>query len=77
MKNLIFENEVAILWHHVGETVFRGCQCFKYCNCNEMFKPLKYDYYTVFRKNKRTTNHETLEEAIIRFNFITDLCTIQ
>jgi hypothetical protein len=40
------------------------------CSCNEDFKPAKYDYYTVKRKNKKTTNHQTLEDANVRWDFV-------
>lgn len=72
-KKIIKENENNIMYHHTGTTRFTGCQCFKDCSCNEDFKPAKYDYYTVLRKGKKTTNHQTLEEANVRFEFVCNL----
>lgn len=70
---IIKENELNVMHHNTGTTSFRGCQCFRDCSCKEDFKPVKYDYYTVKRKNKKTTIHHTLEEANIRWDFINAL----
>lgn len=69
-KEIIKENELNVMYHHTGITRFTGCQCFGDCSCNEDFKPAKYDYYTVKRKNKKTTNHQTLEAANVRWDFV-------
>lgn len=74
-KELIDKDIKYELYHHTGYTVFRGCQCFKDCNCNKDFKPEYYDYYTVkklFNKIK-TTNHKTLEDAVKRIDFLLSL----
>jgi hypothetical protein len=72
-RTIIKQNELNIMYHNVGITTFNGCQCFKDCFCSEDFKPMKYNYYTVQRKNKKTTRHETLEDANIRWDFV---CTL-
>jgi len=69
-KEIIKENELNVMYHHTGITRFTGCQCFGDCSCNEDFKPSKYDYYTVKRKNKKTTTHQTLEDANVRWDFV-------
>jgi hypothetical protein len=72
-KKVIKENKLNIMYHHTGITRFTGCQCIKDCTCNEDFTPAKYDYYTVKRKNKKTTYHQTLDEANIRWDFVNTL----
>ena len=72
-KAIIKENDKNIMYHHTGITKFTGCQCIKDCTCNEDFMPSKYDYYTVNRKNKKTTAHNTLQEAEERWNLVMSL----
>lgn len=69
-KEIIKENELNVMYHHTGTTRFAGCQCFRDCSCNEDFTPAYYDYYTVKRKSKKTTNHRTLEDANVRWAFV-------
>lgn len=75
MKTIIEENKDYTLYHHTGKTRFRGCQCFKDCNCNKDFISENYDYYTVKKRfNKpKTTRHNTLEEAKKRIDFLNTL----
>lgn len=75
-RKIIKENEFNVMYHHIGVTRFTGCQCYRDCTCNEDFKPANYDYYTVVRKNKKTTNHQTLEDANTRWDFLSSLKTI-
>ena len=72
-KKIIKENELNAMYHHTGMTRFRGCQCFRDCSCREDFKSEHYDYYTVVRKNKKTTNHHSEEDANIRWDFVSAL----
>ena len=72
-KKIIKENELNIMYHHTGMSTRGGCQCFKDCSCYEDFKPAPYDYYTVKRKNKKTTFHQTLEGALERWEFVLTL----
>ena len=72
-KEIIKENELNVMYHHTGVTKFTGCQCLGDCSCNEDFKSSYYDYYTVKRKNKKTTHHTTLEEANVRWEFVNSL----
>lgn len=73
MKEIIEENEYNVIYHHTGKSKFTGCQCFKDCSCSEDFIPGNYDFYTVKRKGKKTTNHYSLEEAKKRFDFVNKL----
>ena len=73
MKIIIKENENNIMFHHFGTTKFNGCQCFSDCSCFEDFKQEDYNFFTVCRKNKKTTKHETLEEANKRWDFVCNL----
>lgn len=61
------------MYHHTGVTKFTGCQCAKDCFCSEDFVPYNYDYYSVVRKKKKTTFHNTLEEANERWNVVINL----
>ena len=70
---IIKENDFNIMYIHNGTTKFKGCQCFKDCTCNKYFKPSEYNYYTVCRKNKKTTTHQTLEEANNRWDYVCSL----
>jgi hypothetical protein len=72
-KEVIKESDLNIMYHHTGTWRFTGCQCFKDCSCSEDFIPSKYNYYTVKRKNKKTTTHSTLNEAEIRWSFLENL----
>lgn len=72
-KKIIKENNLNVMYNHTGTTSFSGCQCFKNCSCNEDFKSSSYNYYTVKRKNKKTTFHQTLEEANARWDFLNNL----
>jgi hypothetical protein len=72
-REIVKENELNVMYHHVGTTSFKGCQCYKDCSCAENFKPVEYDYYTVQRKGKKTTSHKNLEEANIRWDFVCSL----
>ncbi len=72
-KKIIHETEKNVMYHHTGKTTFKGCQCMKDCTCYEDFKSCNYDYYTVKRKNKKTTYHNTLEEAMDRWSFVDSL----
>ena len=69
-KKIIKENELNVMYHHTGITKFTGCQCINDCFCREDFKSSEYDYYTVKRKNKKTTIHKTLEDATLRWDFV-------
>lgn len=73
MRKILKEDEFNVMFHHTGVTRFTGCQCYKDCSCHEDFKPRTYDYYSVNRKNKKTTIHQTLEEANIRWDFVSSL----
>lgn len=73
MKNIILENEKNTLIEHKGFTKFKGCQCFKDCTCHEDFTPEFYNYFTVKRKIKKTTYHDNLKEAMIRWDFVNTL----
>jgi hypothetical protein len=75
MRTIIEETDKYILYHHVGVTVFKGCQCFKDCSCSDDFTPVSYNNYSVFKKiNKpKTTHHLTLENARLRIDFINTL----
>jgi hypothetical protein len=75
-RKVIKEDELNVLYHHTGITRFRGCQCIKDCSCNEDFKPSNYDYYTVVRKGKKTTFHNTLQEAEIRWDYVCGLAFV-
>ena len=72
-KIIVKEDTHNIMYHHTGVTKFTGCQCIKDCTCNEDFISSNYDYYTVKRKNKKTTIHSTLAEALVRWNFVVSL----
>ena len=73
MRRIIRQNKENIMYNHIGITEFNGCQCFKDCTCHEDFEPTTYDYYTVKRGNKKTTTHQTLEDANVRWDFINNL----
>ena len=72
-REIIKEDILNILYHHTGVTRFTGCQCFKDCTCNQDFNPSNYNYYSVVRKKKKTTFHNTIEEASQRWDFVTSL----
>lgn len=72
-RKTIKENKFNLMRHHTGTTKFTGCQCFKDCSCNDDFKPSNYDYYSVLRKNKKTTIHKTLQEAEERWIYVNNL----
>jgi hypothetical protein len=72
-RKTIKEKDKNLMRHHTGVTRFLGCQCFNDCYCREDFKPGRYDYYTVVRKNGKTTTHNDLEEANHRWDFINSL----
>lgn len=64
------------LREHKGVTSFTGCQCFKDCTCHEDFTPISYHYFTVKNrksKKRKTTTHNTLDEALERIKFIKSL----
>jgi len=73
MKSIILENEKNILIKYEGFTKFRGCQCYKDCSCHEDFVNEPYKAFEVKRKFKKTTHHNTLEEAMVRWNFVNTL----
>jgi len=72
-KKIIIETSENVMYHHTGITKFRGCQCHKDCTCNEDYIEKPYNYYSVKRKNKKTTTHDTLEDAFIRWDFVCSL----
>lgn len=72
-RKLLKQNEKGRLFHHTGISTFKGCSCYKDCTCNEDFKPTPYNYYTVNRIMGKTTYHDTIEEALIRWDFINTL----
>ena len=75
MRVIIEQTDKYTLYHHTGMTRFRGCECFKDCNCHNNFVPTYYDYYTVSKtvNRRRTTHHNNLEDARERINFINSL----
>jgi hypothetical protein len=72
-KEIIRESDKNIMYHRTGVTKFTGCQCQNDCTCHEDFTPKEYSYYQVKRKNIKTTNHATIEEAEARWNFVESL----
>lgn len=72
-KTIVKENDLNVMFHLTGVTSFRGCQCFKDCDCSQNFKPAPYDFYSVQRKNLKTTHHKTLQEAETRWDLVNTL----
>lgn len=72
-KKALKQNDNNILFHHTGMTSRPGCQCYGDCACHEDWVSVPYSYYTVKRINKKTTTHTTLEEALIRWEFVNTL----
>ena len=75
-RKVITQNDHNILYHHTGMTTLPGCQCYGDCGCHDNWIPQPYDYYTVKRIGKKTTTHTTLEEALIRWEFVQSLITL-
>jgi len=72
-KVIIKQNNYNKLFHITGMTKFFGCQCFGDCSCGDDFKSEPIDFYQVKRNGKKTTNHDSLHEALIRWDFINAL----
>ena len=74
MDRLILkENSKNILYKYSGYSKFNGCQCNNDCVCHDLFISEYYEFYTVCRKNKKTTNHATYKEALNRWNYVNTL----
>lgn len=72
-RKIVEQNDHNILYHHTGMTAYTGCQCYGDCGCSDSFKPAPYNYYTVKRIGKKVTTHGTLEDALIRWEFVQSL----
>lgn len=73
MKTIVKETPTNIMYHHTGMTTRPGCQCYGDCGCHDNWVSQPYSYYTVKRIGKKTTIHQTLEEAEVRWDFICSL----
>jgi hypothetical protein len=77
MQTIIKQTEDLTMISHSGITRFQGCQCNKDCSCHENFVETRYEYFTVVRNwkkfKRKTTRHNTLEEANERWDFLTNL----
>lgn len=71
MVTVIKQNDKNILRHYKGVHKVRSCQCSKDCDCTS--ESWEYDFYTVHRIGKKTTKHNTLEEAEVRWNVVNNL----